>query len=209
GKTNNNTHVGTVDVEGSGGATLDGVAVMTHSGADTIEGGQTTIATLTLEGGASMTGGKLVLGAAGGSGYHPHIGIVDVEGNAGATLDGVTVTAFATADTIEIGKNGRSTLTLDDGTIISGPGTPKSKSGSTLDVERGNGSGSHGATLDGLAVSNSGSITVASTATLKLDDGTTVTGGSLIVHTGGMLDVEKGGDASAPYGAVLDDVNVT
>src|SRR6202008_468771 len=100
---------GTVDVEGPSGATLDGVAVTTHSKADAIEVGQTSTATLTLDGGTTMTGGTPAIGAVGGT------GTVEVEGSLATTLDGVPVAPFATADTIEVDKITDALLVLDDG----------------------------------------------------------------------------------------------
>src|SRR6202035_3924820 len=92
----------TLDVESSGGATLDGVTVTGATGptASLIEiGAHTTSGSiLTLDDGTSIKDGTLTI--AGGS-------TLDVESSGGATLDGVTVTGTAspTASLIEIGAH--------------------------------------------------------------------------------------------------------
>ena len=80
---------GTLDIESSAGATLNGVHVTNDH---TIAVGSTAAATLTLEGSATVTGGTLSLGASGG--------VVDVIGSAGATFSGVNV---SNSDAIDIG----------------------------------------------------------------------------------------------------------
>jgi hypothetical protein len=69
----------------------------------------------------------------------------------------------------------------------------------TFDVENGTG------TLDGVTVTNTGTIEVGATttATLVLDGGTTISGGNLTLGTGATLDVEDG------PGATLNGVTVT
>jgi large repetitive protein len=193
---------GTVDIEATTGATLDGVQVTAFATADTIEIGQTTAATLSLDDGTLMTGGTLVIGAAGNT------GTVDVEATTGATLDGVTVTAFATADTIEIGQTTAATLLLDGGASLTGGTLTIGAAGSTGTV---NVESTAGATLDGVTVTISATadtIEVGHTTNSKLllKDGTSITGGSLAIGTlnsTGTLDVESAS------GALLDGVTVT
>src|SRR6185312_16730853 len=93
----------------------------------------------------SMTGGTLVLGAAGGT------GTVDVETGEGATLDGVTVTAFAAADGIKVGQTSDALLLLENGTSMTG-GTlalGATFSQALVDIE-----GVLGVTLDGVTVTS-------------------------------------------------------
>ncbi len=105
-------------------------------------------------------------------------------------------------------------LTLDDGTTISGGGTLSIGGHGELDVEVGavqggnSGFGSSDATLDGVAVTNDGTIDVdlkASGAILALDDGTTITGGALSIGGSGTLEITYGASGA---GATLDGVQV-
>ena len=113
------------------------------------------------------------------------------------TLDGVTLSGNITIDP---------TVTLDDGTTITAGGTLTIGTHDTLDVERGSGSGGHGAILDGVNVTDHGGITVGATswgAILTLDDGTTIGGGgTLTIDAGSSLQIETSG-------ATLDGINVT
>ncbi|SDP50916.1 Ig-like domain-containing protein [Afipia sp. GAS231] len=192
--------VGTVDVESAAGATLDGVAITAYSVTDAIEIAQTGTATLLLDDGTSIKGGSLVIGASG------HTGTVDVETADGATFDGVKVTAFATADVIEVGQTSASALLLENGTAMTGGSLAVGATGhtGTVDVET-----ADGATLDGVTVSaydatDTIKVGQATTSTLLLKGGTSITRGSLVLGAaGGTVDVES--DA----GATLDDVAVT
>jgi hypothetical protein len=199
---------GTLDIESSHGATLDGVQVIgtnkTNSvAASLIEVGATAAAILLLDDGTSITNGNLTI--SGGS-------ALDIT-TSGATLDGVNVTGTnatlsVAVSTIEIGTTTTTgtVLTLDDGTTITN-GNLIIDSGNTLDIES-----SAGATLDGVNVTNSGTIQVdgaasPTTVTLVLDGGSTITGGDLLIHSPGspgegIVEIETGG-------ATFDDVTVT
>ena len=102
-----------------------------------------------------------------------------------------------------------STLSLDDGTLVSGS-TLILGSNVTLDVELG-GSGGNGATFDGVTATNGGAIEIDlsnSGAILTLDDGTTITGGTLdIEHARSAVDITLGSHGG--NGATLSDVAVT
>jgi fibronectin-binding autotransporter adhesin len=206
---------------GTPDATLDGVTVTGTGGLtpSTIEIGALGAATLLLDDGTIIKNGDLTISA--GS-------ALDITA-IGATLDGVNVTGtngssggagamlggleahagvLVSASTIEVGTTATTgtVLTLDDGTTITN-GNLIIDSGNTLDIES-----SQGATLDGVNVMNSGTIQVAcaalaTTVTLVLDGGTTVTDGTLLIHdplsTGeGIVEIGAGG-------ATFDDVTVT
>ena len=194
---------GALDITGSG-ATLDGIIVTDDNITDGID--VTAGATLTLDGGTE------IIGAGSGTLVVESGGTVDVEDASGATLDGVMVTDNGA---IEVGETTTATLLVDDGTTITGgdSGTLTIGTGGTLDVEKGATGPDYGATLDGVIVTDNGAIEVGetTTATLLVDDGTTITGGdsgTLVIGSKGTLDVEKG--ATGPdYGATLDGVLVT
>ncbi|MEO6841518.1 MAG: VCBS domain-containing protein [Bradyrhizobium sp.] len=95
---------GTIDIEGSSGATLDGVAV-TGSGDIEVDGAKDTATTpLVLEGGTTITDGTLTVGS---------VGVLNIKTAGGATLGDVGVTNH---NSIEV--FGGSALTLDDGTSV-------------------------------------------------------------------------------------------
>ncbi|WP_213737477.1 autotransporter-associated beta strand repeat-containing protein [Bradyrhizobium sp. dw_411] len=170
---------GTVDVEGASAVTLDGVAVVAKASTDSIKVGQTGNAILLLKDGTTITGGTLALGATGDT------GIVDVDSTVGATFHGVTVTAKAAADGIEIGKSGTSTLTLDDGTTMTG-GTLTIDADGALQIDPSLN------ILSGVNVVNHGNIVVdPGAATLELESGTKITGGNLTVGPDGTLDIDN------------------
>ena len=199
---------GTVDIEGSSGATLDGVTLI-GGGDIQIDGvDDTTTTPLVLEGGTIITDGTLTVGS---------IGVLDVKTPDGATLDDVSVTnrnsievfggsaltlddgtsVTNTHGTITVDETG--TLTLDDATVIGGT---LDNSG-TVHVES-----SSGVTLDGVTVTGGGDIEVdgaqdTATTSLVLEDGTTITDGTLTVGSVGALDIKTAA------GATLDDVGVT
>jgi fibronectin-binding autotransporter adhesin len=173
----------TIETGASGsGATLDNVTAH-DSGAILVNSG----ATLTLDDGTTIDNGgeSGTLTVASGSTLAIHSG--------GATLDGINVTDSGAIVVGDVCSG--ATLTLDDGTAITGGGigTLTVTSGSTLSIESG------GATLDGVSVTDSGAITVGdvdSGATLTLDDGTTISGGgvgTLTVASGSTLVIESGG----------------
>ncbi|MEI9926186.1 MAG: FecR domain-containing protein [Bradyrhizobium sp.] len=199
----------TLDIESTGGATLDGVTV-SGGGAINVDGEvggpppPTPIpATLKLQGGTSITGGTLTNGS---------VGTVDVESTGGATLDGVNVTGTGTtglsASLIEIGASttSGSILTLDDGTTIKN-GALTIAGGSKLDVESTGGATLDGVSLTGTTGPSASLIEIGASTTsgsiLTLDDGTTIKNGTLTIASGSKLDVESTG------GATLDGVNVT
>ena len=212
------TNDGTIDVETAGvppnGAEFDGVVVTNAGPGEGIEVGLTTTATLLLDDGTVIVGGYLKVGGT------STFGTVDVEkgsnavGPYGATLDGVAVTNVAAGDGLEVGTTSTATLTLVDGTTVTGGYLTIGGASTfgTVDVEKGgNAVGPYGATLDDVTVTNAAAgdginIGTSSTATLLVDDGTAISGGTLTVGTTGTLDVEKG--TSGP-GATLDGVKVT
>ena len=214
---------GTLDIEnGDSGpsnpdATLDGVTVHIDNGG--IEVGLSSIsgATLLLDDDTKLYSGTLTIGSSnegGGSGtVDVELGPSDVT-SPDATFDGVTVNI--NNGSIEVGQTSTATLLLDDDTTLySGAltiGASDSGSG-TVDVELGSSNvTSPDATFDGVTVNiDSGSIEVGqtTTATLLLDDGTTIygNGGTLTIGSQGELAIGAGGADNSPS-ATLDDVNV-
>ena len=204
----------TLDIEtgtiGSG-ATLDGVTVTSTDAnsdagttASTIHVGISGAATLLLEDGAAVSGGTLLIGS--GSTLDVEVGQSGA-GNPDATLYGVIVTTTDTTSTIEVGVTTAATLQLDDDTTITG-GSLTIGSAGTLQVVLGQNDGN--ATLDDVTVTNHGAIQIGSALvgdpTLTLDDGTTVTGGKLLIGAGNNLDIEPG--AINGHGATLHNVEV-
>ena len=191
-------------------AILDGV-IVTNSGTIEIDQ-QDDGAVLTLDDGTIIHGGALTVGDS---------GTLDIETGSGgssnpdATLDGVTVTAADSSSAIQIGGSSSTgvRLLLDGGTVISN-GTLTIGSSNTLDIEAGTHGLVHGATLDGVSVTDNGALDigdVTSGAILTLDDGTTVTGGgtgTLTINSANTLDIEAGANGLV-HGATLDGVNVT
>ncbi len=154
---------------GTPDATLDGVSVIGTSGLtpSTIQIGASGAATLLLDDGTSIENGNLTI--SGGSALNVT--------TSGATLDGVNVTGTnatlpVAASTIEVGTTTTTgtVLTLDDGTTITN-GNLIIDTGNTLDIES-----AGGATLDGVNVTNSGTIQVDSQLVL---DGATINGGTV------------------------------
>ena len=120
----------------------------------------------------------------------------------GATLDGVSVTNHGDIN-VDVTNSG-AILTLDDDTTITGGHLTISSQGA-LDIGLGNNESSHGATLDGVAVTNCGNINVDVTdsgAILTLNDDAAITGGTLTIGTLGAVDVETGA-AGTGHGATL------
>ncbi len=138
-----------------------------------------------------------------------------------AALDGTNVTGINRADTVvgyftdtnnDDNTDGftlqaPTTLVLSNGSALNSGSTLTIDPASVLVVEAHPGSGSN--TLDGVSVTNNGGIDVDPTtsgAVLTLDDGTTITGGTLQIGGEGALDVSFGnGVADA---ATLDGVSV-
>jgi len=166
--------------------TVDTAGTLNLTGTDTISGGQLTV-----------DSGELVIAAA-----------------ASATLTGVTVDDDTTSSP---GIDVSGTLVLDGGTIIEGGGTGNLgnargtltvEAGGTLDVE----DAATGATLDAVNVTNNNLIEVgvSSTATLTLDDGTSISGGTVTLGSTGELLITAGAgtDGATARGATLTGVTV-
>jgi hypothetical protein len=223
---------GTTFADTAGGAILQvGVGTtLTLEGGATIDGG-------TINDGTAIVDVKDV--ARIDSNATLNNGRVTIESGATLTLDDVTVngTAFtdlAPSSTIQVDDG--DTLTLnnasisggavtDNGTIdISGAVTFQSgvtvnggamsiAKGATLDIE--NAVTGTGATLNGVNVINSGTIQVdapgagTTIISLMLDGGTTVTGGTLLIHVGFPVGSIEGTVEIGTGGATLDHVTVT
>jgi hypothetical protein len=151
-----------------------------------IDIGVTSGAILTLVDGTTIAGGSLVIGDG-------QSGELKIEANgtntAGATLDDVAVTNNGT---IQVDPSGTISspvdLILSDGTIVT-DGTLSI--GGTGEVQIASGSNGPGATLHDVSVENSGTIEVATGATLTLNDHTTVSGGNLTLDdTSSTLDID-------------------
>jgi hypothetical protein len=174
------------------GATLNDVDVM-NSGTIQVDtdGPGTTIISLVLDGGTTVTGGTLLI--------HVDFPVPGIEGAVeigagGATFDNVTVDNNNIL-TIDDGV----TLTLGDNTVINNGNLAIGALG-VLDVEQGQSALSAGApdaTLDGVTVANGGTIEIGATGagdpTLLLDDGTVISNGMLTVGSLGTLEIGTGG----------------
>ena len=178
---------GTVDIEhvqntGLNDATLDDVSVVGEDSSSTIEVGVSSTATLTLDDGTVIAGAALTVGGD---------GTLHIEGS--ATLDGVTVDNSGTIQVDQAQGPTPTTLTLDDGTSISGGALNVGSVGTLLIAA---GSDDIGATLDGVNVTNYGTIQIGSSGggaqdpTLILDNGTSITGGALTIESGNTLTLE-------------------
>ena len=209
------------DAGGPYGATLDDVTV---TGGGAIEVGLTSTATLTLDGGTTITAGTATINA--GS-------ALDVQSPGGATLTGVDITNTGTVDvesnTLVINDEGGGSFT---NFVLAAEGTLQVDAGATLNLENVtisggnvvvnglvNGTGTLGAgdvsaidnanvttgstgkieaTIGTLTIDpgtlSNGGILEANGATLVIDDAVTDTGGSAIIAAGGTL--EFGADAS-------------
>ena len=193
-------HKGALDVEGSSGTTLDGVAVAVGKNGNIFVGETTLGGTiLTLNHGASISGGTLTIAV---------LSQLDIESSAGATLDGVNVVNNGTIN-VDCGDDTPTVpLTLVNGTTISGGVLSVGNKG-LLDIESTSGATFDGATAD---VSKHGNIeigeTTASGSILMLDDGATVRGGTLTINSLSVLQIEHGSGEGPSYGATLDGVTV-
>ena len=157
---------GTLDVESSSGAVLDGVAV-DNAGLIQVDSG-TMVAILTLADDATVLGGTLSIG--------DH-GIVDIEGS-GATLDHVAVTSNGAIDVDYPFFPQTTTLTLEDGTTIDG-GTLSIGNSGILDSIGTN-------VISDAEIANAGLIEVTSGA-LTIDPGSFSNTGVLEATDGGKL----------------------
>jgi hypothetical protein len=176
------------------GATLNDVVVM-NSGTIQVDsvGPGTTIISLVLEGGTTVTDGTLLI--------HVNFPVNGIEGaveigTGGATFDNVTVENNNIL-TIEDGV----TLTLGDNTIISNGNLAIGTLG-VLGIEQGPGTlaqGAPDATLDSVAVANGGTIEIgtagANDPILLLENGTTVGDGAITIGSVGTLQIGAGGAA--------------
>ncbi|MDR3464929.1 MAG: FecR domain-containing protein, partial [Xanthobacteraceae bacterium] len=186
---------GTIEVKSN--LTIDGATITdtTATAGLTVDAG----ASLTLQAGAKVIGGKLV-----------NDGTVAIEASTGATLDGVAVTGGGGIQ-VDL-ATGAATLLLDDGTSITG-GTLSIGDVGTLDVEQGRAAITGAdATLDGVTVTGTDAVLTttgaivtpasvieigaATAATLLLDDGTSITHGTLTVGSGATLEIGGGAGAS-------------
>ena len=188
------TNTGTGTIEVSGG-TLNVLVDIANSGLLTID----PTATLTLNG-AAITGGTLtndgiidlVSAAALQGGSLGNSGQVDVSGS-GNALDGETVSNTGAIDVTGV-------LTLDLGTTITGGTLTNS---GTVKIEA-----ASGATLDGVNVENGSGVIQVDNAlspdviTLVVDDGTTITGGTVTIGPVGIFEV------ATTLGATLDGVSM-
>lgn len=218
--------IGVLDIEGgpqgplgqgSPDATLDGVT-LSNSGIINVDL-HASGAILQLDDATTITGGQLTIGGNASS-------ILDIEGgpqgvqgdgNPDATLDGVTVTNNGTI-AVDLKASG-AVLQLDDATTITGGNVTISSNGAlNIDVGPDGNGGSNGenfdAALDGVTVTNDGTINVDlqdnGGAILYLEDGTTITGGNLVLaDTGGGAEVYVQNGANSTFGATLDHVTVT
>jgi fibronectin-binding autotransporter adhesin len=120
------------------------------------------------------------------------------------TLDGTTITGGTVSNTgATLMVDATTTLTLQGGIIVSGGRLANS---GTVKIEA-----SSGATLDGVTVIGSGVIQVdgatSPAVALVLDDGTSITGGTLSIGPVGTVDVEYGSNGPS-HGATFDGVAV-
>ena len=100
-------------------------------------------------------------------------------------------------------------MTLADGAVVTG-GSIAVGPASALEIAPGDAGSGSGATLDGVAVTNDGGIFVDPTdsgAVLTLDDGATITSGTLTISSSGGIDVEIGSNGST-NAATFDGVSV-
>jgi FecR protein len=175
-----NLHIGctgTVDIETCQGATLDGVAVWNKGTIQVDE--SDAMATLTLADSTTIHDGTLCIGCT---------GTVDIETCQGATLDGVAVWNKGTIQVdSEEGDGAPATLALEGGSTIH-DGTLCIGCYGTVTIET-----CQGATLDGVAVWNKGTIQVDESdamATLTLAGGTAIHDGTLYIDCTGTVDIE-------------------
>ena len=180
-------NLGTIYVETVAGATLDGVAVNNKGGTIQVDDEETPApATLTLDGGATISDGTLSVGA---------YGTLDVSAG-GATLSGVDV---ENSGIVLVEKS--STLTLDASTVTGG----KLTNSGTVETAT-----SSWATLDDVNVDNrhgtidigTGSLPAPPSTKLTLKNGTAIQGGLLTIAVAGILEI------STDFGASLSGVEV-
>ena len=167
--------------------------------------------TARLAGTAALFGGIDVIGPGTISNALLNNGGVTVASGVTLTLDNDTVngTIFGVIDTGTIDIGGA--VTFESGVAVNG-GEMSIASGATLDIE--NFVTGIGATLDGVNVINSGTIQVdrplgeIMIVSLLLDGGTTVTGGTLLIHVDFPTSNVEGTLEIGTGGATLDKVTV-
>ena len=190
-----------VELANSQSPTLDGVTVV-NDGVIDVGTTQASEPILLLEDDTTITGGTMNMYGAG----EVYVATGNLGSGHGATLDRVSVSNdFITVDPSASGA----VLTLDDDTTITGGQLGIQGSGK-VDVETG--SAGHGATFDGVSVTNyaaNNAIDIGDTtlgAILTLDDNTIITGGTLKIGALGEVAIEIG--SSNNPSATFDDVNV-
>ena len=195
GTINDGSERGTGIIDVTGTAMIGGNATLNNGGV-TVESG----VTLTLDN--VTVNGTTFTDTAGGA-------TLQVDSGATLTLNNVTVTGGAIIDNGTIDIVGA--VTLNSGVAVNG-GAISIASGATLDIE--NPVTGTGATLNGVDVMNSGTIQVdgpvagTTTINLLLDGGTTVTGGTLLIHVHFPTDSVEGTVEIGTGGATLDHVTV-
>ena len=203
-----------VEIAQSGGsASLDNTGLIEHTGATA-----SAVAISETGGSLAITNTGTIIGVinADASFDNKTDGIWDVAGT--NAFDGVT-NSVTNAGTINV--EGETSFTSSGALTFSNTGTINILSGG---IENSNLTNTGhinfnglGENLDGVIIGNAGSIVVSAGAALTLDDGTTITGGNVTIDgatvspaaLAAMLDVEKGSNSAAPYGATFDGVNVT
>ena len=184
----------TIDVAGH--SKIDGNATLNNGGV-TLENG----VTLTLDN-VTVNGTTFADTASGA--------IIQVDSGDTLNLNNAMINGGAVTDHGTIDISGA--VTLDSGVAVNG-GAMSIASGATLDIE--NAATGTGATLNGVDVMNSGTIQVdgpvlgTTTINLVLDGGTTVTGGTLLIHVGFPIGGVEGTVEIGAGGATLDHVTVT
>ncbi|MDE2603589.1 MAG: FecR domain-containing protein, partial [Bradyrhizobium sp.] len=196
------TNTGGIEIAALGALTLDLLTIVTNTNHTiTVDG----TGTLTLQGGASITGGSL-----------SNSGTVDIEGT-GATLDGVAITGSGAVNVDDAAVLTtlvlKDTASITNGALTVGPTGILSVAG---DV-----------TLDHVAVTNQNSIEVTAGNALTLDDATTLdnTAGTVAIDgtgklklsgatiTGGTIadngTIDITGSSKIDGGAALNDGHVT
>ncbi len=226
---------GDVTTESGVTLTLDNVTVNGTTFADTASGTIIQIdngTVLTLSG-TTINGGTVNDGTAGGTGGIDVIGPSTISNAflnhggvtiaSGVTLtlnnDTVTGTIFTDVDNAQVESGGSFVGTIDisgavtfQGGVSVNGGAMSIAKGATLDIEIA--VTGTGATLNGVDVMNSGTIQVdgplfgATIINLVLDGGTTVTGGTLLIHVGFPIGSVEGTVEIGAGGATFDHVTV-
>ncbi|MGB9115991.1 beta strand repeat-containing protein, partial [Bradyrhizobium sp.] len=193
-----------------GGTINDGTAIIDVKDAARIDSNATlNNGRVTIESGATLTLDNVTVNGTAFTGLATSSTIQVDSGDTlklnSATISGGTVTDNGT---IDIGG----AVTLESGVAVNG-GAMSIAKGATLDIE--NAVTGTGATLNGVDVMNSGTIQVDSPGagttiiSLVLDGGTTVTGGTLLIHVGFPISSIEGAVEIGTGGATLDHVTVT